>query len=233
MDTPLTASTNLSLAQGHVLVAVIRRGEASADAVAETLGITSSAVRQHLAALRTGGLVASRQERGRSGRPADLYHSTELGESLFAGPSAVDLSVELLGYIEDENPELVSRIFERRRRRRVEECRDQLAGKALNEKVAGLAEILDAEGYMVGVEELSRDSYRLTLHSCAIWAVASRFGLACVTELEFIEEVFAEAEVSRVAHKIAGAYVCAFEIRPRTSKPHRVVPQAQRDLTSA
>jgi predicted ArsR family transcriptional regulator len=144
MDTPPTASTNLSLAQGHVLVAVIRRGEASADAVAESLGITPSAVRQHLAALRTGGLVASRQERGRSGRPADLYHSTELGESLFAGPSAVDLSVELLGYIEDENPELVSRIFERRRRRRVEECRDRLAGKALKEKVAGLAEIPSA-----------------------------------------------------------------------------------------
>lgn len=233
MDTSLTASTNLSLAQGHVLVAVIRRGEASADAVAESLGITPSAVRQHLAALRTGGLVASRQERGRSGRPADIYHSTELGESLVTGPSAVDLSVELLGYLEDENPELVPRIFERRRRRRIEECRDQLAGKALNEKVAGLAEILDAEGYMVSVEDLYRDSYRLTLHSCAIWAVASRFGLACVTELEFIEEVFAEAEVSRVAHKRAGAYVCAFEIRPRTNKSRKALRQAKGDLTSA
>jgi predicted ArsR family transcriptional regulator len=232
MDNAPVASADLSSARRHVLIAVKRRGEASADEVAETLGVTPSAVRQHLAALSSGGLVASRRERGRSGRPADLYHSTELGESLFARPSAGDLSVELLGHIEDEDPELVPRVFERRRRRRVEQCRDTLAGKSLGEKVAGLAEIFDAEGYMADVDELPRDSYRLTLHSCAIWAVASRYGVTCTTELEFMQEVVPEAEVTRVAHKVAGAYVCAYEIRPRATKPRTFHPKARRDLTS-
>ena len=233
MDSVPVDSVELSPAQQHVLVAVKRRGEASADAVAEAVGTTPSAVRQHLAALKFGGFVGSRQERGRSGRPADLYHGTELGESLFAGRSAVDLSVELLGHLQDEDPELVSRVFERRRRRRVEQCRDQLAGKTLGEKVAGLDEIFDIEGYMAGVDKLPHDSYRLTLHSCAIWAVASRFGPACTTELEFMQEVLPEAEVTRVAHKVAGAYVCAFEIRPRGTKPRSSHPKALRDLTSA
>ena len=233
MDSVPVESVELSPAQQHVLVAVKRRGEASADAVAEAVGTTPSAVRQHLAALKSGGFVASRQERGRSGRPVDLYHGTELGESLFAGRSAVDLSVELLGHLQDEDPELVSRVFERRRRRRVEQCQDQLTGKTLGEKVAGLDEILDSEGYMAGVDKLPGDSYRLTLHSCAIWAVASRFGPACATELEFIQEVLPEAEVTRVAHKVAGAYVCAFEIRPRGTKPRSSHPKALRDLTSA
>jgi predicted ArsR family transcriptional regulator len=128
---------------------------------------------------------------------------------------------------------LVSRVFERRRQRRVEQCQDQLTGKTLDEKVAGLDEILDSEGYMAGVDKLPGDSYRLTLHSCAIWAVASRFGPACATELEFIQEVLPEAEVTRVAHKVAGAHVCAFEIRPRGTKPRSSHPKALRDLTSA
>jgi len=215
MDSVPVESVELSPAQQHVLVAVMRRGEASADSVAKAVGTTPSAVRQHLAALKSGGFVASRQERGRSGRPVDLYHGTESSEALFAGRSTVDLSVELLGHLQDEDPELVSRVFERRRHRRVEQCQDQLAGKALGEKVAGLAETLDGEGYMTGVDVLPGGGYRLTLHSCAIWAVASRFGPACTTELGFMQEVLAEAEVTRVAHKLAGAYVCAFEVRPR------------------
>ena len=139
MDGPAAATANLSSAQRQILIAVKRRGEASADDVADMLGITPSAVRQHLATLRTGGFVASRQERGRPGRPADLYHSTELGESLLAGPTTSDLAVELLGHLADEDPQLVPRVFQRRRRQRVEQCREKLAGKTLGDSVAGLA----------------------------------------------------------------------------------------------
>ena len=135
--------------------------------------ITPSAVRQHLATLKSGGFVASRQERDRSGRPTDLYHTTELGETLFGGPPAVDLTVELLGYLEDEDPELITRAFERRQRERVEKCQGQLADKTFAEKVTGLAEILDAEGYMADIDHLP-EGHRLTLHHCAIWAVATR-----------------------------------------------------------
>ena len=83
--------------------------------------------------------------------------------------------------------------------------------------MAGLATILDTEGYMANVNNLPDDSYRLTLHNCPIWAVASQYGLACTTELEFIQDVIPDADVTRVIHKVAGAYICAYEIRARTS----------------
>jgi predicted ArsR family transcriptional regulator len=232
MDSAPAIPAALSPAQRHVLVALKRRGEASADELAEALGITPSGVRQHLAALRSAGLVAWRQERGRPGRPADLYHSTDLGEALFARSSG-DLSVELLGHIEEEDPELIPRVFERRRRRRVEQARAQLAGKSLDEKVVVLAKILDGEGYLADFDQLPGGSYRMTLHSCAIWAVASRYGQACTTELEFIREVLPEAEIERVAHKVAGAYVCGYELRPRTAKPRASREEGRRDRTSA
>jgi predicted ArsR family transcriptional regulator len=47
--------------------------------------------------------------------------------------------------------------------------------------------------------------------------VASHYGLACTTELEFMQEVVPQADVTRVVHKAAGAYVCAYEIRPRAT----------------
>ena len=196
------------------MIALKRRGEASADQLAEALGITPSGVRQHLAALRAAGVIASRQERGRPGRPTDLFHTTDLAEAVFP-KAAVDLSVELLDHIEEEDPQLVSRIFERRRDRRVEQSRAQLAGKNLHEKISLLAGVLDEEGYIADFEKLPGGAYRMTLHSCAIWAVASRYGQACATELEFLREVLPEVEIERVAHKAAGAYACRYEIRPR------------------
>ena len=230
MQSEPVAMAELSSAQRLVFVALKRRGEASADELAEALGITPSAVRQHLAALKSAGLVASRQERGRPGRPADLHHSTDLGEALFSRSSG-DLSVELLGHIEEEDPQLIGRVFERRRHRRVEQARDQLAGKSLDEQVTILAKILDGEGYLADFDKLSDGSYRMNLHSCAIWAVASRYGQACATELEFLREVLPETEIARVAHKMAGAYVCGYEIRPRAAKPRPPLQQARPDPT--
>ena len=232
MSCPPVVSADLSSAQRHVFVALKRQGEASADELAEALGVTPSGVRQHLAVLRSAGLAASRQERGRSGRPVDLYHGTDLGETLFAGASG-DLSLELLGHIEEEDPELVARVFERRRRRRVEQAGEQLVGKSLDEKVAILAKILDGEGYLADSDKLPDGTYRMNLHNCAIWAVSSRYGQACTAELEFLRELLPEAEIERVAHKAAGAYVCGYEIRPRAAKPRTPRQQPRRDKTSA
>ena len=57
----VTADTGPSPTQRRVLEALKRRGEATADQLAETLEISASAVRQHLSALRSAGLIAARQ----------------------------------------------------------------------------------------------------------------------------------------------------------------------------
>lgn len=203
---------DLSPAQRQTVVALKRRGEASAEELAEALGITPSGVRQHLAALRAAGVVASRQDRGRPGRPTDLYHCTDLAEEMLPKAS-VDFSVELLKHIDEEDPQLVSRIFIRRQAQRAKEARKQLTGKSLGEKVSLLTSMLDEEGYLADFTQLPDGAYRLTLHNCAIWRVASHYEQACNTEFGFMREVLPEAKIERVAHKVAGAYVCGYEIR--------------------
>ena len=128
----------ISPVQRRVLVVLKRLGEATADDLAKTLEISASAVRQHLSALRSAGYIDAEQQRGQPGRPADRFHTTELTEAMFVKDTS-NLSIELLSHMEEEDPGLVTRVFERRRQRRVAETADKLAGKTLGEKVAVLS----------------------------------------------------------------------------------------------
>ncbi len=206
-----STETILSPAQRLVLETLKRRGEATAEELAEAIEISSSAIRQHLAALRTAGYVQIRQERGQLGRPAHVFCATEQSEAMF-GRTGNELSVELLVHIEAEDPDLVTRVFERRTQTRVADMRAELDGKSLDEKVTLLVQLLDQEGYLADFEYVDPRHYRINLHSCALWAIASRYRQACGSELEFLRELFPEASVERVTHKTAGSHACVYEI---------------------
>jgi DeoR family transcriptional regulator, suf operon transcriptional repressor len=195
-----------------VLLLLKKRGEAGADQLAAALGITVSAVRQHLARMVEGGLVAARREAHGPGRPPHRYSLTPAGDALFPRFYA-ELTNELLDYAADDDPDLVDRIFERRRRRRLAQARDRLAGGTFDERVTRLTEILDSDGYLAEFERRPDGSYLVTEHNCAILGVAQRYRLACSTEIEFLREALPDATVERVAHMMAGAHVCAYEIR--------------------
>jgi len=209
-----TASASISPAQRRVLEALKRVGESTADELAATLEISSSALRQHLSALRSAGLIAAHQDRGQPGRPADRYRATEETEQLFV-TAASTLSIELLGHIEEEDPELVNRIFERRRRDQVVAAQDELSALSVDERVLHLTELLDAQGFLADCETVDPNHHRINLHSCPIWAVASHYRQACTNELEFLRELLPEANVERVTHKTAGAHSCAYEVSVR------------------
>lgn len=217
-----SAPASVSDSAREVLLALKKRGEARAEEIAEALEITPSGVRQHLGALRADGLVAYRKVHGGPGRPKFAYRLTDLAEALFP-KSYHELTNEILEHLEDENPELLVRIFERRGERRVEEARKRLAGKTLDEKVAALAGILEEEGYLADFEKRPDGTYLINERNCAIWRVAVRYGLACSTELEFLREALPEAEIDRVAHMVTGAFVCAYEVRPRRGRSRKVL----------
>ena len=208
----MTNVVDLSPTQRHVLEVLKRHGEIIPDELAVALDISSSAVRQHLAALRTAGLVISRKDHGHAGRPAERYRATTLAEPLFAA-TADTLPIELLEHMEAEEPALIGRIFDRRRRQMVDDAENRLAGKTVDEQVAILTELLDEQGYLADFEAVTDDHFRINLHSCAIWAVANRYPQACAAELDYLRALIPEASVQRVTHKTNGAHTCAYDIR--------------------
>jgi DeoR family transcriptional regulator, suf operon transcriptional repressor len=205
---------SLPATRREILIALKKQGEASVVDLARALGITLSAVRQHVSGLASAGFVARRAEKGGPGRPRHLYRLSAGAEALFPKYYS-ELTNELLSYVEAEDPEVLERVFERRRRRRLDGAQARLAGKRFPGKVAELARILDEDGYLADFERLPDGSYRITEHNCAILGVARRWGLACSTEIEFLREALPEARVERVAHMMAGAHVCRYEITPR------------------
>lgn len=196
-----------------LLTALKRTGEARADDLAAELGITVSAVRQHLASLAGDGLVDHREVRRGPGRPHHLYRLSDKGDGLFPRRYGV-FAAELLDELESESPVLVEKLFEGRRRRRADRAKLRLEGKTFNERVYELARILDEDGYLAEALPMPNGSYRIVEHNCAILAVAARCGAACSTELEFLREVLPDASVERVAHLLAGGHVCAYEVVP-------------------
>jgi DeoR family suf operon transcriptional repressor len=200
-----------------LLEALKRQGEARADELAEALAITVSAVRQHLAALQAEGFVTHREVRSGPGRPRHEYRLSERGDELFPRRYA-SIVTDLLVEAEAEDPAMIERMFARRRDRRVARAKERLAGKSFAERVAELTRVLDEDGYLAEVMPQDDGSFRIVEHNCAILAVATQYGAACGTELEFIRTVLPDARVERVAHLLSGGHVCAYEVSPLSKR---------------
>ena len=209
------STLKVSARGNEVVTALKHAGEATAEELAEGLGVTVSAVRQQLDGLATEGLVAWRPVARGRGRPRHVYRLTRAAEPLF--PKAYGgLTNELLSYVGDANPALVDDIFDRRRQRRLDGARARLAavGDDFGARVAEIARILDEDGYLASFEALPDGSFRIVEHNCAVLDVAERYGQACSSEIAFLRQALPEARVERVSHMIAGAHACAYEVVP-------------------
>jgi DeoR family suf operon transcriptional repressor len=197
-----------------VLSSLKTRGEATAEELAEELAVTVGAIRQQLGPLGEDGLVAHRDERRGPGRPRRWYCLTPAAESLFPKRYG-QLTNQLLGFIEESDPELLAEAFERRGRQRQARAEIRLAGLDLDGKVAELARILDEDGYLASCEADGPGQWRITELNCAILDVARQHHQACGSELAFLRSVLPDAKVERVTHILAGAHACSYRVSAR------------------
>jgi DeoR family suf operon transcriptional repressor len=212
----LPSGPTLPAGRRAVLYALRRRGEATAEQVAEQLDMTVSGARQHLTALVHDGLAETSESTSttpKRGRRALTYSASPAADTHF--PKAYgELTNELLGYVADTDTALIDDLFAKRRENRIQHAQRRLADKrTLGTRVAELATILDEDGYLATHEQVAKGVYRIVEHNCAIWAVAQRYGQACLSEIDFIRAVLPEATVERVEHMVTGARHCAYEIR--------------------
>jgi DeoR family transcriptional regulator, suf operon transcriptional repressor len=200
-----------------ILTLLKKRGSSRSEAIAASIGVTLSGTRQHLTALERDGLVAHSDLRDGRGRPKYLYSLTPTADNLFPR-NYVDLTNELLEYVDEADPALLDQIFDKRGQRRLERARQRTAGLAFPAKVEAITALLDEDGYLAAFEAYPDSSYRITEHNCAVMEVARKYGQACRTEIEFLRAALPEADVTRIAHMIAGAHVCAYDVRPKSNE---------------
>lgn len=196
-----------------------RRSSATVAELTDHLGVTSTAVRQHLDDLEGSGLVSRLDpvNTGGRGRPRMPWALTALAADLFPDRHA-DLTVELITAIRDSVGEdgLDAVITTRsRKQREAYGAVISMDDGDLEATVNALADLRSAEGYMADVTVQDDGALLLTEHHCPICDAAISCQGLCRDELELFQEVLGPgASVERTSHLLSGDPRCAYRVTP-------------------
>jgi predicted ArsR family transcriptional regulator len=197
-----------------VLEALKKSDGLTADQLAGLLGVTSMAVRKHLAALEREGYVDSTISRRPIGRPAHMYRLSPRAEGVF--PKHYDTVVTdlLEDLIEIDGVDKVEALLSRRGERTKRTLRRYVDPKApLEQRVAGLTRAMDEIGYLATWEPMDDRRFLIKLYNCAVDRIAERFPAVCRHEATMFRDVL-NAEVERSCHMLTGDHMCSYVIRP-------------------
>lgn len=197
-----------------------RNGASQTQGIAQELGVTLVAARQHLADLQRQGLVdrATATPDGR-GRPADLWSLTALAQDLFPDRHdalTLDLIAGIRAALGDDG---LTRVVGARTERQLESLRQAIDLSApLRNRLDALARQRTVEGYMAEVVDAPDGGFLLVEHHCPICDAASECQLFCSTELTLFQDALgADVSVKREQHLLSGDERCVYRVTPRNA----------------
>lgn len=210
----------VNTAAGRVLRAIQLRGKGRVDELASDLGVSTSAVRQHLGQLEASGAVRTEKVRDGVGRPYHVYSVTPQGHQLFHNDYG-DLARFLLDEVgEIQEPEVFYEVLRRVGLRLAETHRDEIQGSNLAERVTALSEWLERRGVPARVTQAG-GGYELRSYGCPYHNVAMDNHAVCEIERQVMARLLS-ADVRRVQCVLHGDPLdgggCKFTILSRRSQ---------------
>ncbi|HUO93228.1 MAG TPA: metalloregulator ArsR/SmtB family transcription factor [Rhizomicrobium sp.] len=198
-----------------VLDLVKREGPIAAEALAEKLGITAMAVRQHLEGLEADGLAAHEARPAARGRPAKYWTATDKAADHFPDSHA-QLATDLIGQMKKAfGDKGLDALLKLRTLDQSHTYREALAkAHTLKARLEALAAIRSTEGYMAEVRREPKTGAFLFVEShCPICAAAKLCTGLCREELLLFQKVLGrDVKVERISHILAGAGRCAYRV---------------------
>ena len=191
-------------------------GEAQAETLARRLRISVQAVRQRLERLLAEDLVTYSDRAQGRGRPRRLWSLAPGAASLFPDTHA-QLTVDLIGTIRNELGETaLARLLERRREQITAAYGKRVAREPdIARKLAALADMRSAEGYMARLETLADQGLLLIEDHCPICAAAMTCQGFCSIELQVFRNLLGPGwHIEREDHLLTGARRCSYRITP-------------------
>jgi predicted ArsR family transcriptional regulator len=199
----------------RLLHALKATGPQTASALATRLAVTAVAVRQHLDKLAAADLVAYEDRREAVGRPKRYWRLGEAGHRRFPENHA-GLTLELISAVTAVFGDAgLDQLIDHREAQTLAAYRARLApAKGLAAKVAVLAQLRAAEGYIAEMREADDGSFLLIENHCPICIAATQCQNLCRSELAvFAAAMGPAAEITRIDHIVAGARRCAYRVR--------------------
>lgn len=149
------------------ILELLLRQELSSQMLAERLGVSPAAIRQHLTTLEALGLVTRRKVVTQPSRPTYLYRVSPQGMRVF--PKRYDLLLTQLIEVltERQGPDGAGTIIEAAARRMAERVPARVTVAAGQARWQRLLEWLEAEfSWQADVAEEAGEARRLTIHQC-------------------------------------------------------------------
>jgi DeoR family suf operon transcriptional repressor len=206
-----------------ILHHLLKQGSSTAQDLADSLHISPQAIRRHLKNLEEEGLIVHEAVSAGMGRPNHFYGLSQLGRDRF--PDRYDeFAVSLLDTLaETVSKEQMKSILQKQWERKALEYRDRIGNGLLKDRVAKLAEIRQAEGYMAECHAVDGDGqaiaeghqFILTEHHCAISQIAESFPSVCGHELEMFAVALQDCIVKRTHWIVGGEHRCGYLIQPK------------------
>lgn len=188
------------------------------DELAKQLEVTRNAIRQHLAALESDGLVTAGATRATLGRPTQLYVLAPKGRELF--PRQYSWLAQLV--IESVKQETGSQGL----RRRLDAMGSRIAGhlrsqhpglRTRQDKVLKLAELMEQLGYSTAATTVLEPTV-ISADNCVFHDLALKDPDICRFDLALLA-AFTDSRVEHQECMATGGHVCQFKFRPKTTEP--------------
>jgi len=204
-----------------ILQFLLKRGEASAQTLAESLGVSAQAIRRHLKDLTAEALIEHRTVQTGMGRPNHLYQLSRKGRDRF--PAQYDnFAISLLDTLADTvGQDQVQTILQKQWERKADEYRRKVGEGPIEERVERLVKLRKAEGYMAEWHAVEPDGeicatgpcYMITEYNCAISHIAENFPSVCGHELEMFQRALPDGAVQRTHWLVEGEHRCGYLVQ--------------------
>ncbi len=204
--------------KSRILTGLKGRGPQKAADLAQHLGVTPVAIRQHLDQLYADGLLEFEDVRSGRGRPRRFWSLSEKGHSRFPDNSS-GLLLEMIHSIRAlYGAEGLDRLVEHRKEQTLLHYREAVDAKlSLEGKLGVLVDLRNREGYMAACSREADGSWLLIENHCSICAAAVACQGFCRSELEIFQDILgSDYAITRLEHRIAGARRCVYKIVERT-----------------
>lgn len=212
----------------RVLQGVLTHGPISAAHLGEQLNLTPAAVRRHLDALESDGVIVVaplKQHGAGAGRPARRYVIAPQGHAKL-GNDYLDIARNALMMLQDKVGEDALRSFAAQRAHDMEEKYRPIvetAGDDVAARAEALAEAMTSDGFVASANVMAPQTNRvraplpmlasiqLCQGHCPVRDLAEDFHIFCDEETEIIADLLG-VDVRRLSTMAGGAHVCTTHV---------------------
>lgn len=179
------------------------------------LGVTTTAVRQHLSGLQASGYLDRREERSGVGRPHHVYVATDAARELFAC-HCDDLALTMLQEMfEMVGPEVVGSLLNRVSGRLADRYTDRVQAVGLQRRVEEMAGALGQQGVLTDVSTEDGKTIVLKTYNCPYHELAIEHREICDMDQQMMQQVLG-SDVSLDACIMDGDGGCSFVISQKS-----------------